>query len=81
VIEGGPSAPSDAGIRRNRLVGCACQETRSVADNRGVACGLLPVLWMPQLDTQISAVTSKLKGVYPQDPLGDICPENWYYVK
>ena len=41
----------------------------------------LPVLWMPQLDTQISAVTSKLKGVYPQDPLGNIYPENWYYVK
>ncbi len=41
----------------------------------------LPVLWMPQLDAQISAVNSKLKGVYPQDPLGNIYPENWYYVK
>jgi peptide/nickel transport system substrate-binding protein len=41
----------------------------------------LPVLWMPQLDVQISAVNSKLKGVYPQDPLGNIYPENWYYVK
>jgi peptide/nickel transport system substrate-binding protein len=41
----------------------------------------LPMLWMPQLDEQISAVSSKLKGVYPQDPLGNIYPENWYYVK
>jgi peptide/nickel transport system substrate-binding protein len=41
----------------------------------------LPMLWMPQLDGQISAVNSKLKGVYPQDPLGNIYPENWYYVK
>jgi peptide/nickel transport system substrate-binding protein len=41
----------------------------------------LPVLWMPQLDNQISAVSSKLKGVYPQDPLGNIYPENWYFVK
>jgi peptide/nickel transport system substrate-binding protein len=41
----------------------------------------LPMLWMPQLDAQISAVSSKLKGVYPQDPLGNIYPENWYYVK
>jgi peptide/nickel transport system substrate-binding protein len=41
----------------------------------------LPVLWMPQLDVQISAVNSKLKGTYPQDPLGNIYPENWYYVK
>lgn len=41
----------------------------------------LPVLWMPQLDSQISAVNGKLKGVFPQDPLGNIYPENWYFVK
>ncbi len=41
----------------------------------------LPVLWMPQLDTQISAVNSKLGGVFPQDPLGNIYPENWYFVR
>jgi peptide/nickel transport system substrate-binding protein len=41
----------------------------------------LPVLWMPQLDAQISAVNNKLKGVYPQDPDGNIYPENWYFVK
>ena len=41
----------------------------------------LPMLWMPQLDEQISAVNDKLKGVYPQDPLGNIYPENWYFVK
>lgn len=41
----------------------------------------LPVLWMPQLDAQISAVSNKLRGVYPQDPLGNIYPENWYFVR
>jgi peptide/nickel transport system substrate-binding protein len=41
----------------------------------------LPVLWMPQLDNQISAVSNKLKGVYPQDPDGNIYPENWYFVR
>jgi peptide/nickel transport system substrate-binding protein len=41
----------------------------------------LPVLWMPQFDNQISAVSNKLKGTYPQDPLGNIYPENWYFVK
>jgi peptide/nickel transport system substrate-binding protein len=41
----------------------------------------LPGLWMPQTDTQISAVNSKLQGVYPQDPLANIYPENWYFVK
>jgi peptide/nickel transport system substrate-binding protein len=40
----------------------------------------LPVLWMPQLDEQISAVSSTLKGALPQDPLGNIYPENWYFV-
>jgi peptide/nickel transport system substrate-binding protein len=41
----------------------------------------LPVLWMPQLDGQISAVSNRLKGVFPQDPLGNLYPENWYFVK
>jgi peptide/nickel transport system substrate-binding protein len=41
----------------------------------------LPVLWMPQLDAQISAVSKKLRGVYPQDPDGNIYPENWYFTK
>ena len=41
----------------------------------------LPVLWMPQFDFQISAVSSKLQGVYPQDPDSNIYPENWYFVK
>ncbi len=41
----------------------------------------LPMLWMPQLDEQISAVSSKLRGVFPQDPDGNIYPEDWYFVK
>jgi peptide/nickel transport system substrate-binding protein len=41
----------------------------------------LPMLWMPQLDEQISAVNSKLQGTYPQDPDGNIYPENWYFAK
>jgi peptide/nickel transport system substrate-binding protein len=41
----------------------------------------LPGLWMPRTDTQISAVTSNLKGVLPMDPLNNIYPEDWYFVK
>jgi peptide/nickel transport system substrate-binding protein len=41
----------------------------------------LPVPWMPQLDGQISAVSNRLKGVFPQDPPSNIYPENWYFVK
>jgi acyl CoA:acetate/3-ketoacid CoA transferase alpha subunit len=41
----------------------------------------LPMIWMPQLDEQISAVSSKLQGTYPQDPDGNVYPENWYFVK
>jgi peptide/nickel transport system substrate-binding protein len=41
----------------------------------------LPVLWMPEFDYQISAVNSKLKGAFPQDPDTNVYPENWYYVK
>jgi peptide/nickel transport system substrate-binding protein len=43
--------------------------------------GQLPGLWMPQADTQISAVSNKLRGVLPQDPLNNIYPEDWYFVK
>jgi peptide/nickel transport system substrate-binding protein len=43
--------------------------------------GQLPGLWMPQADTQISAVNSRLRGVFPQDPLSNIYPEDWYFVK
>jgi peptide/nickel transport system substrate-binding protein len=41
----------------------------------------LPMLWLPQFDGQISAVSDKLHGVLPQDPDGNIYPENWYFVK
>ncbi|HTW05052.1 MAG TPA: ABC transporter substrate-binding protein [Streptosporangiaceae bacterium] len=41
----------------------------------------LPGLWMPQTDTQISAVNSKLRGVFPLDPLQNVYPEDWYFVK
>lgn len=41
----------------------------------------LPGLWMPQTDTQISAVSTKLQGAFPQDPLSNIYPEDWYFVK
>jgi peptide/nickel transport system substrate-binding protein len=41
----------------------------------------LPGLWMPQADTAIAAVNSKLRGVYPLDPLENLYPQNWYFVK
>jgi peptide/nickel transport system substrate-binding protein len=41
----------------------------------------LPGLWMPQPDTAIAAVNSKLKGVLPLDPLQNVYPEDWYFVK
>jgi peptide/nickel transport system substrate-binding protein len=43
--------------------------------------GQLPGLWMPQPDTQISAVNKNLHGVTPQDPLDNIYPEDWYFTK
>jgi peptide/nickel transport system substrate-binding protein len=41
----------------------------------------LPGLWMPASDTGIAAVNSKLKGVFSLDPLENIYPEDWYFVK
>ncbi len=41
----------------------------------------LPGLWMPQADTAIAAVNSKLRGAYPLDPLENLYPQDWYFVK
>jgi peptide/nickel transport system substrate-binding protein len=41
----------------------------------------LPMLWLPQFDVQISAVSDKLQGWSPQDPDGNVYPEAWYFVK
>ena len=41
----------------------------------------LPMLWLPQLDSQISAISTHLHGALPQDPDGNIYPENWYLTK
>lgn len=37
----------------------------------------LPVLWEPSPDTQVSAISPKLKGVGIQNPTLAITPENW----
>src|SRR3984885_6105601 len=42
---------------------------------------LLPQMWQPLADYQLTEVTSNLKGVTPQMPTLDILPENWYFVK
>jgi len=41
----------------------------------------LPVLWMPQLDYQISAIRDDLTGALPQDPTLSIYPENWSFTR
>lgn len=38
----------------------------------------LPVLWEPSPDTQVSAISPKLKGVGVQSPTVAITPETWY---
>ena len=42
---------------------------------------LLPQMWQPLADYQLTEVASNLKGVTPQMPTLDILPENWYFVK
>jgi peptide/nickel transport system substrate-binding protein len=41
----------------------------------------VPMLWLPEFNNQISAVSDKLGGAFPQDPLDNIYPERWYFVK
>jgi peptide/nickel transport system substrate-binding protein len=41
----------------------------------------LPVIWEPDSDYQISAISSNLHGATPQDPALAISPELWYLTK
>jgi len=37
----------------------------------------LPVLYLPQFSIQVSVIKSSLHGALPQDPVGNIYPQNW----
>ncbi|MGH7642019.1 MAG: ABC transporter substrate-binding protein [Candidatus Dormibacteria bacterium] len=37
----------------------------------------LPVLWMPGFDYQLSVIKDTLHGTQPQDPIGNIYPDEW----
>lgn len=41
----------------------------------------VPDLWWPQPDFQVTEVVHGLHGVVPQNPLGAITPETWYFTK
>jgi peptide/nickel transport system substrate-binding protein len=41
----------------------------------------LPVIWEPLALGQLTEVTDRLHGVAPQNPLGTINPEDWWYTR
>ncbi|HZS24896.1 MAG TPA: ABC transporter substrate-binding protein [Gaiellaceae bacterium] len=41
----------------------------------------LPVVWQPNQAFQITEARKTLQGVFPQNPLLSINPENWYFTK
>jgi peptide/nickel transport system substrate-binding protein len=41
----------------------------------------LPVVWQPNTAYQITEVRKNLKGVFPQNPLLTINPEDWFFTK
>jgi peptide/nickel transport system substrate-binding protein len=74
------NAVNDANIRATNYG--PASDTQSALDTyQDYLAVQVPVIWDPQPLTQISAVADTLKGVAPQDPCGDINPENWYFVK
>jgi peptide/nickel transport system substrate-binding protein len=42
---------------------------------------VLPVLWQPEADYQLTEIAGNLKGVTPLSPTLGINPENWYFVR
>ena len=51
----------------------------SLSPYQDYAAKQLPVLWMPTAYPQLSAISTKLQGADPQDPLLSIYPENWSF--
>ena len=41
----------------------------------------LPFLWQPNAAFELSEVANNLRGVLPQNPTGQLNPEDWYFVK
>jgi peptide/nickel transport system substrate-binding protein len=41
----------------------------------------LPVVWQPNTAYQVTEVQKNLKGVFPQNPLLTINPEDWFFTK
>ena len=41
----------------------------------------LPFIWQPNAAYELSEVAGNLRGVLPQNPTGQLNPEDWYFVK
>jgi peptide/nickel transport system substrate-binding protein len=41
----------------------------------------LPWIWQPNADYLLTEIRNNLRGVVPQNPFGDLLPENWYFVR
>jgi peptide/nickel transport system substrate-binding protein len=39
----------------------------------------LPAIWLPTPYVQLSMIDAHLQGTQPQDPLGNLNPENWVW--
>jgi len=90
VPDGGPflatGAPANAGGYSNPTTDLLLSRLHSggssaLYDYENYVAKNLPMLWMPEADLQVSALSSTLEGALPQDPLGNIYPEDWYFVR
>lgn len=79
-------APSNAGSYRSSKVGAYLREIDAGVGGlttfykyENYVAQQLPLLWMPEIVNQISAVTDKLSGWSPQQAQLDITPETWRF--
>jgi peptide/nickel transport system substrate-binding protein len=81
------SSPLDAGSyddptsRSNLNAAIYSNSSKAIIDYQDFLARDLPVLWEPSADTQVSAISSKLKGVGLQNPTMAITPETWSLSK
>ena len=58
----------------------ACQQQSALSaeyDFENYVATQLPILWLPNSDYQVSAISTSLKGITAQDSTAHIYPETW----
>ena len=77
----GSNSGSYSDAKADKLIKATNFGTSTLAAYENYLTTNLPVVWQPNLRYALTEVQNDLHGVFPQNPLLTITPENWYFSK